>query len=217
MKYGYARVSTAAQAKDGNSMKAQKKQLKKHGAKEIYEDVFTGVKGDRPQLNALVERLKAGDTLVVTKLDRIARTVKEGLILIDSLMDRGVKLNILNMGGLLDGSPEGKLRRAMFLAFAEFERDMLILRTQEGKAVAKLNPLYREGRPRKFTDEQLRHGVSLLENHSYKEVEAMTKISRSTLERAKKAALVKAAKDRDGAAGGNEETAPEEPPGGAGH
>ena len=93
---------------------------------------------------------------------------------------------MLNMGGVMDNSPEGKLRRTMFLAFAEFERDMIVARTQEGKAVARTKPGFKEGRPKKFTPEQLRHALELLKNHSYKQVEAMTKISKSTLQRAKR-------------------------------
>jgi DNA invertase Pin-like site-specific DNA recombinase len=91
--------------------------------------------------------------------------------------------------GILDDSPAGKLIRNIFLAFAEFERDMIITRTQEGKAVAKTKPGYTEGRPKEYTPEQLRHAVELLETNSYKQVEAMTKISKSTLQRAKREAV----------------------------
>ena len=186
MLYGYARVSTAGQAAAGNSLEAQEKTLRRHGARKIFMDSFTGVKRDRPQLNLLMERLKNGDTLIVTKLDRIARSAKEGLSLIDELMERGVAVNVLNMGGVMDNSPEGKLRRTMFLAFAEFERDMIISRTQEGKAIARTKHGFKEGRPNKFTPEQLRHALELLETHSYKQVENMTQISKSTLQRAKR-------------------------------
>ncbi len=126
--------------------------------------------------------------LIVTKLDRIARSVKEGLSIIDDLMTRGVTVNVLNMGGIMDNSPEGKLRRAMFLAFAEFERDMIVSRTQEGKAIARTKSGFREGRPNKYTQEQLRHALELLKSHSYKQVESMTQISKSTLQRAKRKA-----------------------------
>ena len=132
--------------------------------------------------------MQTGDTLIVTKLDRMARSVREGLELIESLASRGITVNVLNMG-VLDDSASGKLMRNIFLAFAEFERDMIITRTQEGKAVAKTKPGFREGRPKKNTPEQLRHAVELLQNHSYKQVESMTKISKSTLQRAKREAF----------------------------
>ncbi|ENL4423837.1 recombinase family protein, partial [Bacillus cereus] len=71
-------------------------------------------------------------------------------------------------------------------AFAEFERDMIVERTQEGKAIAKLNPNFKEGRPKKYNKEQIEHALMLLKNNSYKQVERITGISRSTLKRAKK-------------------------------
>ena len=77
MIYGYARVSTAGQ-KDGNSLEAQERALREEGAIEIYKESFTGTKKDRPILNELLTKLKAGDTLVVTKLDRMARSAIAG-------------------------------------------------------------------------------------------------------------------------------------------
>ena len=85
--------------------------------------------------------------MVVTKLDRIARSAMQGIELVQKLLDRGITVHVLNMG-LLDNTPTGKLIRNIMLAFAEFERDMIVERTQEGKAIAKLNPEFREGRER---------------------------------------------------------------------
>lgn len=73
--YGYARVSTVGQAKDGNSLEAQKAALTAAGATEIFVDTFTGTKMERPEFDRLNGLLKGGDTLIVTKLDRFARTV----------------------------------------------------------------------------------------------------------------------------------------------
>lgn len=184
MIYGYARVSTKGQAKDGNSLEAQENAIRLAGATEIYSDAFTGTKSHRPELDKLMAVMRSGDTLVVTKLDRIARSATQGIELIQSLLDKGVVVHVLNMG-LMDNTPTGKLIRNIMLAFAEFERDMIIERTQEGKAIAKLNPEFREGRPKKFSKAQIQHALSLLEDNSYKQVEAMTGISRSTLIRAK--------------------------------
>ena len=77
MIYGYGRVSTKGQAKDGNSLEAQERLLKEHGAEVIYMDSFTGTKMTRPEFDKLLEKLKAGDTLVVAKLDRFARSVSQ--------------------------------------------------------------------------------------------------------------------------------------------
>ena len=75
MVYGYCRVSTQTQAKDGNSLEAQEQLLKENGAEEIYSDAFTGTKAHRPELDKLLAVLQAGDKLVITKLDRIARSL----------------------------------------------------------------------------------------------------------------------------------------------
>lgn len=146
MIYGYARVSTAGQAKDGNSLSDQIEKLAEAGAEKIFKEPFTGTKIDRPEFDKLKAVLAPGDTLVVTKLDRIARSAVGGIALVDSLIERGVKVNILNMG-MMDNTPTGKLIRSVMFAFAEFERDMIVQRTMEGKAVARQREGYKEGRP----------------------------------------------------------------------
>lgn len=146
MIYGYARVSTKGQAKDGNSLDAQEKVLRENGATIIYFESFTGTKKHRPELDKLMGGLKEGDTLVVTKLDRIARSTIHGISIIEELLNKGVTIHILNMGKF-DNSPAGKLTRTIFFAFAEFERDMIVERTSEGKAICRENdPTWREGR-----------------------------------------------------------------------
>ena len=185
MIYGYARVSTKGQAKDGNGLDVQKAALEAAGAEEIYEEAFSGTKKDRPVLNKLLNELQQGDTLVVTKLDRIARSASQGAELVKGLLEKGVTVRILNMG-ILDDTPAGKLVTTVMFAFAEFERDMIVERTQEGKAIARMNPNFREGRPRKFSPIQIQHALSLLEEYSYKQVEAMTGISIPTLSRARR-------------------------------
>lgn len=180
MIYGYARVSTKGQAKDGNSLEAQEIALRSAGAIEIYADAFTGTKANRPELDKLLAVMQSGDTMVVTKLVRIARSATQGIALIQSLLDRGIVVHVLNMG-LMDNTPTGKLIRNIMLAFAEFERDMIVERTQEGKAIAKQNPDFKEGRPKKFSRVQINHALDLLNEYSYKQVEQMTGISKSTL------------------------------------
>ncbi|WP_337521154.1 recombinase family protein [Mitsuokella jalaludinii] len=185
MIYGYARVSTKWQDANGNGLEVQQKELRNHGAEVIYSDAYTGTMRHRPEFDKLMERIHDGDTLVVAKLDRIARSAKQGIEIIDGLWARGVKINILNMG-VIDNTATGKLIRTIFMGFAEFERDMIVQRTQEGKAIAKEKPGFHEGRPKKFTAYQLENAMSLLQEHSFKEVEQMTGISRSTLAREKR-------------------------------
>ena len=183
--YGYARVSTKGQAKDGNSLEAQEKALRESGANEIYVDAFTGTKTDRPEFDKLMDKIQKGDTLIVTKLDRFARSMTQGSELVSDLVEKGIKVYILNIG-VMDNTPSSKLIRNVFFAFAEFERDMIVERTMEGKAIAKQNPDFREGRPKKYSRKQIEHALELLESNSYKQVEDMTGISKSTLIRAKK-------------------------------
>lgn len=184
MIYGYARVSTKGQAKDGNSLESQIELLKENGAVEIYSDSFTGTKADRPEFSKLLQKLESGDTLIVTKLDRFARSMSQGSGLVNELLNRGVKVNILNIG-VMDNTPASKLIRNIFFSFAEFERDMIIERTQEGKAIAKQKEGFKEGRPKKYTAKQLENALSMLTinggKYSYKEVEELTNISKSTL------------------------------------
>lgn len=185
MRYGYARVSTKGQQREGNSLHDQQQNLRAAGAEEIYSDSFTGTTMDRPQFTALLNRLQSGDELMVTKLDRLARSATKGVECIRSLAEKGVAVNILNMGRI-DDTSVGKLVLTIMMAFAEYERDMIVERTQAGKAIARMQPDFHEGRPRKYTEKQLAHALELLNNHSYTQVENMTGISKSTLIRAKR-------------------------------
>ena len=185
MKYGYARVSTHWQALDGNSLEAQIESLNAAGADKIYMDEYSGRTTKRPQLDELLSVISSGDELIVTKLDRMARSVIEGSEHIKRLQEKKITVNVLNIG-CMDNSPTGRLITNVMLSFAEFERDMIIERTQEGKNAAKRNnPDFKDGRPCKFSDEQMELALELLEKHSYKEVSNMTGISKSTLQRAK--------------------------------
>lgn len=146
MVYGYKRVSTTGQAKDGNSLQDQENKLRENGATEIYCDAFTGTKTDRPELNKLVAKVKSGDTIVVTKIDRLGRSLSQTSELITKLLDKGVTINILNLG-ILSNDSVNTLLRNVLLSFAQFERDMIIERTSEGKAIKRAtDPNYKEGR-----------------------------------------------------------------------
>lgn len=157
-RWGYARVSTKGQQKNGNSLEDQRRKLEDAGCDEIVLEAYTGTKTDRPEFTKLVEKLEPGDTLVVCKLDRFARTAKEGLEIIEKLMERGVKVHILNMG-LIEDTPMGNLILTVMLAFAQFERDIIVERTQDGKAIAKENEDFKEGRPRREIPESFEEYV----------------------------------------------------------
>ena len=184
MIYGYMRVSTVGQVK-GNSLEEQERILRQNGATILYQDAFTGTKTSRPNFNKLLAILKEGDTLIITKLDRFARNTVEGINVVQHLLGRGVRVNILNMG-TIDNTPTGKLILTVMLGFAEFERDMILQRTAEGKSIAKTKSGYLEGRPPKYTEEALVEAVMLLDSYTYRQVSEMTGISKSTLQRIKK-------------------------------
>ena len=181
MIWGYARVSTTKQAANGNSLEDQTRALRDAGAEKIVSDSFTGTKMDRPEFTKLRETLKDGDTLVVCKLDRFARTVVEGVSVIRELIERGVTVKILNMG-TVENTPTGKVTLTVMMAFAEFERDMIVERTQAGKAVARANGKRVDGRPKKYPQKYIAEAIKRIQNgESYNTVANDTKISKSTL------------------------------------
>lgn len=180
MIYGYARVSTPDQAK-GGGLKAQERELISHGASKVYKDTYTGSKMDRPQLDKLLKVIKEGDTFMVARLDRIARSVKEGIEFFDMLNGRGITVNVLDIG-IIDDSPMGRFIRNIFLSFAEFEREMIKQRTMEGKAIAKKKPGYKEGRPKLEVEEDIKKYKELVDRGGLTVTEACKElgISRST-------------------------------------
>ena len=181
MIYGYARVSTTKQMKNGNSIEEQEKLLQEAGAQVIVKDGYTGTKMERPEFTKLMETLQKGDKLIVAKLDRFARTAVQGVEVVRQLIDKGVTVHILNMG-IADNTPTGKLMVTMLLAFAEFERDMIVERTQSGKAIARANGKQVDGRPKKFPKKYIDEAIKRIENgESYNAVANDTKISKSTL------------------------------------
>lgn len=179
MKYGYARVSTIGQHLEG-----QVAELQVAGVDKIYKETYTGTTVNRPIFEHMLTILKPKDVLVVTKLDRFARNAHEGLEVMQELFDRHIAIHILNLG-LIDESPTGKLIFTIFSAFAQFERDLIVTRTQEGKAFARLNnPNFKEGRKEKYTDQEI---IAAYETHcngvAYHRISLETGISISTLKR----------------------------------
>ncbi|WP_270749339.1 recombinase family protein [Lactobacillus amylovorus] len=178
--YGYARVSTAQQ-----DYATQIEDLKRAGATKIFKDKYTGTTADRPEFDKLMAKIKNGDTLIVTKLDRLARNTQDALNIVKKMNAEGVILWVLNIG-TIDNSPSGRLIFTVFSAFAEFERDLIVSRTQEGKAWAKANnPNFHDGMPRKYDQEQINFAWKLhTQDHmSYSEISKKLGISKATIYR----------------------------------
>jgi DNA invertase Pin-like site-specific DNA recombinase len=181
---GYARTSMEHQ-----NIKMQIEQLKQAGAVTIHQDQKTGKNMDREGLQSLLSHLKEGDTLMVTKMDRIARNVKAGIELIDELNEKGIKLHVLNMG-LFDGTPTSRMLQNILLSVAEWEREMMLERQRVGIEQAKQAGKYK-GKPKKYTDKNagLTHALELMKDRNtngltVNEIADITKISRATLYRA---------------------------------
>src|SRR5450631_2428703 len=152
---GYARVSTEDQSLD-----VQLNLLKEAGVDKIYKEKASGVKEDRPELAALIEYVREGDTVVICKLDRIARSTKHLLTIADTLEKKGVQFLVLNIN-LDTSTPTGKLMLTMLGAIATFEREMMLERQLDGIREAKLKGMYKGRKPtaRNKSDEV----ISLLE------------------------------------------------------
>lgn len=187
MIYGYARVSSRQQ-----NLQSQVNQLEEYGIDKLFKEKASGREVDsREQFNKLLETVKEGDTIVVAKLDRFARSTKDALGIIDQLNEKGVSLVVLNMGGMaVDTSTAiGKLMVTMLAGIAEFEADMIRERQLEGIALAKQRGVYK-GRPKTYTEKHkgLEHAVKLFEERDQNgmtvdEICEITKISRATLYR----------------------------------
>jgi DNA invertase Pin-like site-specific DNA recombinase len=141
---GYARVSTT-----GQNFDLQIEQLTSAGASKIFKEKVSGVKRDRPQLTEMLNYVRDGDTVVVTKLDRIARSTKNLLEIIEVLAGKGVEFKVLNIN-LDTSTPTGKLMLTMLGAIATFEREMMLERQAEGIAKAKSEGKYRGRKPTAF-------------------------------------------------------------------
>ena len=132
---GYARVSTT-----GQSLDVQISALS--GCEKIFKEIISGAKDDRPELQAMLEFVREGDTVHITKLDRLARNTRHLLEISEYLQCKGVALNILNIG-INTATPTGKLMLTMIGAIATFERELMLERQAEGIALAKLKGKYK--------------------------------------------------------------------------
>lgn len=178
---GYARCST-----DEQDLTAQRQRLAELGVPEdrIYLDHgLTGTNRNRPGLDQALAAVRGGDTLVVPKLDRLARSVPDARDIGDSLTARGVKLSL---GGTIydPADPMGKMFFNILATFAEFEVDLLRMRTREGMAVAKAKGKLKGKQP-KLTPAQQKHLVKLhgAGEHTIAELAELFSVSRPTVYR----------------------------------
>lgn len=148
MLVGYARVST-----DGQSLTAQVAELKAAGCAEVFQEKVSGAKSDRAQLSRLMKRMDAGDVLVVTRLDRLARSTRDLLNILASIADNGAGFRSLRDTWADTTTPHGRLMLTVLGGLAEFERELIRSRTGEGRERAKAKGVV-FGRKPKLTHHQ---------------------------------------------------------------
>lgn len=179
MKFGYARISTKEQ-----SLNLQIDALNKEGCEKIFSEVVSGAKSERSELTRLLEQVREGDIIVIWKLDRLGRSLKHLVSLVDSLMKRGVGLKSLN-DPIDTISTQGRLIYNIFASLAEFERELLIERTQAGLKSARARG--RLGGRRKGLSEEAKRKAVLAEalyaqgKQTISEISKGLRISRATL------------------------------------
>ena len=156
--YGYARVST-----DGQSLASQDAQLRAAGCTKIYAEKISGARSDRPELAKLLKRLDQGDVLTVTRLDRLARSTRDLLNILDIIAKAGAGFKSLCDTWADTTSPHGRLMLTVLGGLAEFERELIIARTGEGRTRAKARGV-KFGRPRALTPHQRREAMQRVAN-----------------------------------------------------
>jgi DNA invertase Pin-like site-specific DNA recombinase len=180
MKYGYARISTIDQNADMQLKALQRAGVQK---KDIFKDELSGATIKRPALLRCLKKLEPGDTLIVWKLDRLARSLRDLIAMIEDFDRRGVQFRSLTEE-ISTTTPGGKLTFHIFAALAEFERGIIIERTREGMKAARARGV-RSGPKPKLSRQQIDHARKLIEEGKRREdVADLFKVSRATLYRA---------------------------------
>src|SRR3974390_79410 len=154
--YGYARVST-----DGQTLAAQDAALHAAGCAKVYAEKASGAKTDRAELRKVISRLGEGDGLMVTRLDRLARSPRDLLNSLDEITKRGAGFKSLADSWADTTTPHGRLMLTVLGGLAEFERELIRARTGEGRERAKARGV-RFGRPTKLTPHQRREAIARL-------------------------------------------------------
>jgi DNA invertase Pin-like site-specific DNA recombinase len=179
MIYGYARVST-----DGQSVTAQVAALRKHGAGKVFREVASGAKTDRAQLRRLLDQLAPDDVLMVTRLDRLARSTRDLLNTLAAITDSKAGFRSLGDAWADTTTAHGRLMLTVLGGLAEFERDLIRPRTSEGRERAKARGV-KLGRKPKMTEHQKREAIRRRDRNGkpVREIARSYNVSHSTISR----------------------------------
>ena len=178
MLVGYARVST-----DGQSLTAQVDELKAAGCTEIFQEKVSGAKADRTHLNRMVNRLQRDDVVVVTRLDRLARSTRDLLNVLGAVADKGGGFRSLRDTWADTTTPHGRLMLTVLGGLAEFERELIRSRTSEGRQRAKARGVVM-GRKPKLTHHQQQEALARREaGEALVDIARSYNVSHSTISR----------------------------------
>lgn len=180
MNIGYARVST-----QGQDFELQREALAAVDCTRIFSEKISGAKQDRPQLNAALDYLREGDTLIVTRLDRLARSTRDLLEIAEKINKAKAGLRSLAEPWADTTSPAGRMMLTICAGIADFERSLILDRTQDGRIRAKARGV-RFGPPSALTAEQIAHARELLDTKSVSEIAKLLGVHRATVYRALK-------------------------------
>src|SRR5215510_10148204 len=176
--YGYARVST-----DGQSLASQEAELHAAGCAKVYAEKISGARSNRPELAKVLKRLDTGDVLIVTRLDRLARSTRDLLNILDDIAKRGAGFRSLHDAWADTTSAHGRLMVTVLAGLAEFERELILARTSDGRARAKARGV-RFGRPAALTPHQRAEALQRLGNgEAQADVARSFNVSQATISR----------------------------------
>jgi DNA invertase Pin-like site-specific DNA recombinase len=176
--YGYARVST-----DGQSLASQDAVLHAAGCVKVYAEKVSGARANRPELAKVLKRLDVGDVLVVTRLDRLARSTRDLLNILDDIAKRGAGFTSLHDAWANTTSAHGRLMVTILAGLAEFERELILGRTSDGRARAKARGV-KFGRPSVLTAHQRQEAIQRLANgEAQADVARTFNVSQATISR----------------------------------
>jgi DNA invertase Pin-like site-specific DNA recombinase len=176
--YGYARVST-----DGQSLASQETELKAAHCAKVYAEKISGARSDRPELAKVLKRLEAGDALIVTRLDRLARSTRHLLNILDDIAKRGAGFKSLHDSWADTTTPHGRLMLTVLGGLAEFERELILARTSDGRVRAKARGV-RFGRPSALTAHQRQEAIQrLAQGEAQADVARTFDVSQATISR----------------------------------
>jgi len=184
MIYGYVRAITRRQV-ELNIVEEQIGEItSRYSRALVYEEQYKEKAVDRPNFERLISKVKEGDILVVTRLDILDLSIKNIVNIMDELLRKSVKIHILNIG-VIDFSITGKVIINTLNALLEFDKSKKLYKIENSKSAARKNPGYKEGRPPKFTADQIEAALKKLNvnggEYSYKAVELLSGISKRTL------------------------------------